>query len=291
MSAILRADPSGLPIDRSRSGGATANASRRLEKVIKRCLEKEPDRRFNEHARRENRASCGRARRGGNKRCAARDDGLPSRSWRSSRSAWRSGLVCAPDPAPLPPPAAMKVVQLTSLNGLEIAPTFSPDGTQVAFSWNGEREDNYDIYVKTVGSSDVRRLTTDPAADTLPIWSPDGEQIAFLHDHPGGGTIVHSVLPYRWRGAEADRLPHRRGVSARIAWSPDERWIVGRPDLTEDLAKRGSWALYLIPLGSGTPRRLTEQRRPTWTLPRRSLPTGAASRMPHASTCPVASAA
>ena len=98
-------------------------------------------------------------------------------------------------PSPLPLPAAMKVVQLTSLNGLEIAPTFSPDGTQVAFSWNGEREDNYDIYVKTVGSSDVRRLTTDPAADTLPVWSPDGKQIAFLRDHPGGGTIVYSVLP------------------------------------------------------------------------------------------------
>ena len=98
-------------------------------------------------------------------------------------------------PAPLPTPPAMKVVQLTSLNGLEIAPTFSPDGTQVAFSWNGEREDSYDIYVKTVGSSDVRRLTTDPAADTLPIWSPDGRDIAFLRDHSGGGTNVYSVLP------------------------------------------------------------------------------------------------
>ena len=156
----------------------------------------------------------------------------------------------------------MKVVQLTSLNGLEIAPTFSPDGTQVAFSWNGEREDNYDIYVKTVGSSDVRRLTTDPAADTLPIWSPDGQQIAFLRDHPGGGTIVHSVLP---SGGGERKLTDFRiggGVSARIAWSPDGRWIVGRPDLTEELAKRGSWALYLIPLGSGTPRRLTEAKAP-----------------------------
>ena len=156
----------------------------------------------------------------------------------------------------------MKVVQLTSLNGLEIAPTFSPDGTQVAFSWNGEREDNYDIYVKTVGSSDIRRLTTDPAADTLPIWSPDGEQIAFLRDHAGGGTIVHAVLP---SGGGERKLTDFRiggGVSARIAWSPDERWIVGRPDLTEDLAKRGSWALYLIPLGGGTPRQLTDAKAP-----------------------------
>ena len=47
MSAILHSDPSNLPIDRSQSGAETANASRRLEKVIERCLEKEPDRRFN----------------------------------------------------------------------------------------------------------------------------------------------------------------------------------------------------------------------------------------------------
>jgi Tol biopolymer transport system component len=48
----------------------------------------------------------------------------------------------------------MKVMQLTSMNGLETSPAFSPNGTQVAFSWNGEREDNYDIYVQTVGWSE-----------------------------------------------------------------------------------------------------------------------------------------
>ena len=85
------------PADRSISiGRTTANASRRLEKVIERCLEKEPDRRFNADARRETRAA-GRLRAPWWQRSgAARDDGLPSRSWRSSRSARRSGLACAP---------------------------------------------------------------------------------------------------------------------------------------------------------------------------------------------------
>ena len=81
----------------------------------------------------------------------------------------------------------MKVVQLTSLNGLEIAPTFSPDGTQVAFSWNGEREDNYDIYVKTVGSSEVRRLTTDPAATRFPSGRPMGNRSRFSATTPAAG--------------------------------------------------------------------------------------------------------
>ena len=39
MSAILRMEPSSLPIDRSRSGVESANLSRRLENVIRRCLE------------------------------------------------------------------------------------------------------------------------------------------------------------------------------------------------------------------------------------------------------------
>ena len=261
MSAILRADPSGLPIGRSRSLGTTAKTWRRLEKAIGRCLEKEPDRRFNGMAdvkvelHAVARAVAETKLRRSRRRAAVAAVALVA-----------IGVVVWPrlrsHPGSVPLPAAMKVVQLTSLNGLEVAPTFSPDGTQVAFSWNGEREDNYDIYVKTVGSSDARRLTTDPAADTLPIWSPDGKQIAFLRDHPGGGTIVHAVLP---TGGGERKLTDFRiggGVSARIAWSPDERWIVGRPDLIEDLAKSGSRALYLVPLGSGTPRRLTEAKAP-----------------------------
>ena len=261
MSAILHAVPSGLPIDRSRSGVDTANAARGLEKVIRRCLEKEPDRRFNRmlevkvELQQVARAAPATRERRSRRRAAVAVAALVALGV-------AGGLRLRSRPSPLPPPAAMRVVQLTSLNGLEVAPTFSPDGTQVAFSWNGEREDNFDIYLKTVGSSDVRRLTTDPAADTLPVWSPDGKEIAFLRDHPGGGTNVYSVLPTG--GEERKRSDFRigGGPSARIAWSPDQRWIVGRPDTAEDLARNGSWALYLIPLGSGTPRRLTEAKAP-----------------------------
>ena len=42
------------------------------------------------------------------------------------------------------------------------SPPFSPDGNQVAFSWNGEKQDNFDIYVKLIGSEGQLRLTTAP---------------------------------------------------------------------------------------------------------------------------------
>ena len=54
--------------------------------------------------------------------------------------------------------------------------------------------DNFDIYVKMIGSSDMRRLTTDPAMDIMPSWSPDGKQIAFVRLGPDGNR-VHLVSP------------------------------------------------------------------------------------------------
>jgi Tol biopolymer transport system component len=74
--------------------------------------------------------------------------------------------------------APPRLMTLTSMRGLVTHPTFSPDGGQIAFAWEGEKGDNWDIYLKMIGSSEFRRLTTDPAPDFAPSWSPDGRQIA-----------------------------------------------------------------------------------------------------------------
>ena len=61
------------------------------------------------------------------------------------------------------PQAALEVVPLTSYAGFENSPSFSPDGNQVVFSWNGEKQDNFDIYVKLIGSPTPLQLTTHPS--------------------------------------------------------------------------------------------------------------------------------
>ena len=76
-------------------------------------------------------------------------------------------------------PAAAGAVPLTAYQGFELDPSLSPDGSQVAFSWNGPAEDNYDIYVKLAGPGEALRLTTNSARDDNPAWSPDGRLIAF----------------------------------------------------------------------------------------------------------------
>jgi tricorn protease len=67
--------------------------------------------------------------------------------------------------------------RLTSAVGNETDPSFSPDGSLVAFT--GEYDGNQDVYVVPAAGGTPRRLTFHPAADTVLGWTPDGKKILF----------------------------------------------------------------------------------------------------------------
>ncbi|HET9270650.1 MAG TPA: winged helix-turn-helix domain-containing protein [Vicinamibacterales bacterium] len=145
--------------------------------------------------------------------------------------------------------APPQLAPLTTLAGFERGSTFSPDGTQVAFTWSGDAEANWDIHVKVVGGSDVRRLTTDPRRDIAPRWSADGRYIAYVRDEPDGVERVRVMSALGGEDREVSAIP----ILTTIAWSPDGEYLAaGRGP--EPGAAAG---IYLIPLRGGEPRVLT----------------------------------
>ena len=115
----------------------------------------------------------------------------------------------------------MRTIPLTSLPGKERYASFSPDGGQIAFVWDGEKGDNEDIYVKVIGTEVPLRLTTNPAPDRYPVWSPDGRQIAFARASTKGSELfVMPALggPERKIQSRSSSLDHCSGM---MSWSPD----------------------------------------------------------------------
>ena len=86
-------------------------------------------------------------------------------------------------------------VPLTSDLGSEVTPTFSPDGNEVAYAWDGPAQNNWDIYVKMVGSDSPVRLTKATEPDAFPTWSPDGRLIAFRRFLPQQRKSQILVIP------------------------------------------------------------------------------------------------
>ncbi len=140
--------------------------------------------------------------------------------------------------------------------GIEDEPSFSPDGSQVAFTWNGEKEDNFDIYVKVIGTERPLRLTSNPAKDYSPAWSPDGRWIAFCRDHPGGRVAVILISPL---GTGPEQILTETFfcpvvTNPLIAWSPDSYSLV---IVGKDKPDERSAALFLLSIKTREKRKLT----------------------------------
>jgi eukaryotic-like serine/threonine-protein kinase len=256
LTAILREEP-------KRAGEIVEGLPKEVERIISRCLRKEPSRRFQhmddvkvelEELKEESDS--------GKLLAASVPQPARRKSW-----LWGAGLLALlaigatvlllTRSTTKAPQVELTAVPLTSYPGIEDQPTFSPDGSQVAFVWNGEKQDNEDIYVKLIGSGGYLRLTTDPARDYNPAWSPDGTSIAFLRDLPGGRTAVVLIPPI---GGPERKLVETSTVitglvspPSCLAWSPDgtSLAIVDRNPPNE------SFGIFLLSIETGEKKKLT----------------------------------
>jgi Tol biopolymer transport system component/DNA-binding winged helix-turn-helix (wHTH) protein len=125
--------------------------------------------------------------------------------------------------------AALTAVPFTALPGQATSPAFSPDGSRIAFAWDGDPKgggNGFDLYVKALGSETLLRLTKNPSEWISPAWSPDGTQVAF-HRMSGADTGVYLVpaLGGPERKLRTTRVSVATDFLTPINWSPDGKWI------------------------------------------------------------------
>lgn len=109
--------------------------------------------------------------------------------------------------------------------GVALTPSWSPDGTQLAFAtWDDSSGGG--LWVAAADGTAPRRLALPTAAWLHPVWSPDGRSLVASRG-----------------GAEAGAGPSGASAAVRAAW---EAW-----------GQRAGWSAWRVPLDGGAPTRLT----------------------------------
>ncbi len=126
--------------------------------------------------------------------------------------------------------------RLTSGVGEETRPSFSPDGTLIAFT--GEYDGNKDVYVVPASGGVPRRLTFHPADDYVMGWSPDGKKILLAS---WGNSFRHyefQLYTVPVEGGFPTQLPIP--IAAEASFSPDGSHLAYVPHIQWEAA----WKRY-----------------------------------------------
>ncbi|CCY36412.1 uncharacterized protein BN796_00528 [Alistipes sp. CAG:831] len=130
-------------------------------------------------------------------------------------------------------------------------PNISPDGTKIAFSYQG------DIYYVPAAGGEAVRLTFTEDYEYQPVWSPDSRTVAFASDRFGGMDIFTVGI----EGGKAVRLTTHSGTEAPLAFSPDGKYIYFSAAIQDPASSAlwsGSWLteLYRVPVTGGRPEQI-----------------------------------
>jgi hypothetical protein len=143
-------------------------------------------------------------------------------------------------------------VQLTFDAAPDLAPVWSPDGTQVAFE--SRRDGNSEIYVMDADGSNPVNLTINAADDRAPAWSPDGARIAFQSERDG----TDGIYLMNADGTEQVRMTSGPGVSLAPRWEADGSRIIfsrieGDTNADALLDVRDMAVFFVLPPDGGSP--------------------------------------
>jgi Tol biopolymer transport system component len=260
LHAILKEDPPEI-------SESDPTLPRELQRILRHCLEKRPEDRFQSA-----RDLAFHLRAGGVDRPSGATAGL--RRWRQpkvalSGAALAAGLLAASAYMYRRPAAAVDSVavsgvftQLTDLPGAERAISLSPDGKTILFS--SRISGNSDIYAQRVGGHNPIDLTKDSPSDDLEsAFSPDGETIAFRSEREGGGIF--------YMGSTGESVRRLTDFGHNPSWSPDGReLVVSTVGFEDPLRRMGNGQLWAVKVPGGdkrpiAPGALDDAVQPSWS--------------------------
>ncbi len=259
LTAILRDEPKAL-------GETGEPVPAELERIIGRCLRKNPARRFQhmedlkvalEEVKEESES--------GNltvSPVAAKSSRRTALMLTVSAAALLIGVFGAwwmmKSPKPALPPAP---TQLTFDSGLDTDPALSPDGRFLAYASDRAGNGDLDLWVRQLPNGEPVALTHNTADDLEPSFSPDGSRIVFRSNRDGGGLYVVPTL-----GGVERRISHE---GTRPRFSPDGNWIAYiLPNRGALNALNTAGRLFVIPSTGGQPKQLApgiDAYRVAWT--------------------------
>jgi serine/threonine protein kinase/Tol biopolymer transport system component len=245
MSAILNEDPSGI-------SQIAPNLSPALTRVVHRCLEKNPEQRFQSAS---DLAFALEALSDSGSSSALGAAPTSTRRlywWAAAAVALVAAIIGSVSywirspKAPITP----TLTRLTWDSGLTTDPALSPDGKLLAFASDRSGEGHLDIYVQQIGGGEPLRLTQGRGDKREPTFSPDATKVAFRSEQDDGICVVSAL-------GGTVRLLAPGGY--RPQFSPDSKLIayssagdIGGPSLNIP----GQDRIYVVSSDGGTPRQI-----------------------------------
>lgn len=120
-----------------------------------------------------------------------------------------------------------------------VEPSWSPDGSQIAFAAEAKEGSGIEIYIMDADGSNQRPVMDEqPRLNWRPSWSPDGEQLLFQSNRDGRYEIYRVNID----GTSLVNLTNHPSNDRDAAWSPSGDQIA----FVSDRGEGGGTGLYLM---------------------------------------------
>ncbi len=118
-------------------------------------------------------------------------------------------------------PQQLPLTRLTYGQWDDTSPALSPDGAKVAFASN--RDGSWDLYILTLESGAITRVTDLPEYESAPSWSPDNQWLACeIYQNDNLDIAIISLVDGQQRPIPVTEDP---ASDHSPAWAPDGRHI------------------------------------------------------------------